>query len=170
MKTKRLILVRIIMNLLPETHFFNIKNKLLRWAGIKIGRNVRICSSVRFLGNGEIEIGNDVWIGHESMIVSTSSIKIGNHVDIAPRVFIGTGTHEIDSNGPHSAGKGKNISVCVGNGVWICVNSTILPGSDIGNKTIIAAGSVVKGFLPERVIAGGNPAAPLKTLEDGEKK
>ena len=170
MKTKRLILVRIIMNLLPETQFFNIKNKLLRWSGVKIGRNVRICSSVRFLGNGEIEIGNDVWIGHETMIVSTSFIKIGNHVDIAPRVFIGTGTHEIDSTGTHSAGKGKNIPVRIGDGVWICVNSTILPGSDIGDKTIIAAGSVVKGFLPEQIVAGGNPAVLLKPLEDREIK
>lgn len=170
MKTKRLILIRKIMNFLPETRFFHIKNKLLRWAGVKIGKNVRICSSVQFLGSGEIEIGDDVWIGHEVMIVSTARIKIGSHVDIAPRVFIGTGTHEIDSNGSHSAGKGKNIPVFIGDGVWLCVNSTILPGSDIGNKTVIAAGAVVKGVLPERIVAGGNPARPLKSLERGQEK
>lgn len=38
MKTKRLILIRKIMNFLPETRFFHIKNKLLRWAGVKIGK------------------------------------------------------------------------------------------------------------------------------------
>ena len=42
----------IIFRLLPETSCFALKRALLRLAGAKIGRNVRICSSVHVLGCG----------------------------------------------------------------------------------------------------------------------
>jgi acetyltransferase-like isoleucine patch superfamily enzyme len=41
----------------------------------------------------------------------------------------------------------------------------VLPGSKIGDHTVVSAGSVVRGDLPPRVLAVGNPATPVKDLE-----
>lgn len=68
MKTSRLWLYSLFCRLMPETRFFGLKASLLRWCGAKIGMNVRICSSASFYGCGELNIGDDVWIGHRTMI------------------------------------------------------------------------------------------------------
>jgi acetyltransferase-like isoleucine patch superfamily enzyme len=41
----------------------------------------------------------------------------------------------------------------------------VLPGSEIGDHTVVAARSVVKGVLPPRVLATGNPAVVVRQLE-----
>lgn len=164
MNTKRLYFVWLLLRFLPETGFWNLKNSLYRWCGVKIGTHVRICSSVRIFGPGTLEIGDDVWIGHQVMLSTGCLIKIGSHVDIAPRVYMGTGTHEIDPTGSHSAGAGVQHVIRIGDGVWLCAASIILPGVEIGNKAVIAAGSVVNSPIEPMVIAGGAPCKKIKEL------
>lgn len=115
---------------LPETRFFALKCWILKQAGVKIGKNVRICSSIRIIGNGKLSIGDDSWIGPQTLISCSfpAEVKIGKNVDIAPKVYIGTGTHEIDMIGLHSAGKGVNLSIMIEDGVWICAGVLLLPG------------------------------------------
>ena len=43
---------------------------------------------------------------------------------------------------------------------WCC--SVILPGIEIGQKSIIAAGSVVNSNIPPYTIAAGVPCKPIK--------
>ena len=140
---------------------------MLKFAGAIVGQNVRICSSVKFLGNGKLSIGNNCWIGPETFITSTSPniVYIGNNVDIAPRVYIGTGSHEIDMVGPHSAGKGISIDVTINDGAWLCTNAVILPGVIIGKKTVVAAGSVVNRNIDDYCIVAGNPGKVVKEFD-----
>jgi acetyltransferase-like isoleucine patch superfamily enzyme len=112
-----------------------------------------------------LEIGDDTWIGHQVFIASGSSVRVGKCVDIAPKVFIGTGTHELDTEGEHSAGPGINRDVIIDDGVWLGACATILPGTSIGHKSVVAAGSVVSRDVPERKIVGGVPAKILKNLD-----
>lgn len=165
MKSITLYIVSMIIRNLPETRAFGIKRILYRWAGATVGKNVRICSSVRILGAGNLEIGDNTWIGHETLIVASSNIKIGKDVDIAPRVFIGTGTHIIDINSPNVAGEGISKDIKIGDGCWLCVNTSILPGVEIGKKSIVGAGAVVtKSFVEESIIIAGIPAKELKRI------
>lgn len=151
--------------LLPETSCFALKRALLRLAGAKIGRNVRICSSVHVLGCGELVIGDDVWIGHEVFISTTSRVEIGNYVDIAPMVYIGTGTHRIDTEGLHAAGEGISGDIKIEDGVWLCARSTLLPGVVIGKNSVVAAGALVaKSFPVSRILIGGIPAIEIKKI------
>lgn len=39
--------------------------------------------------------------------------------------------------------------VIIGNNVWIGANSVILRGTEVGDNSVIAAGSVVKGKIPK---------------------
>jgi putative colanic acid biosynthesis acetyltransferase WcaF len=159
-----LYLYSLIACFLPETRFFSLKCWILKQAGVKVGKNVRICSSVRIVGNGKLAIGDDTWIGPLTFISSTfpAEVNIGGNVDIAPRVYIGTGSHEIDMIGLHSAGKGVNSSIVIDDGVWICAGVILLPGVRIGKKSIIGAGSVVTKDIPEFLLGVGNPCRIAK--------
>lgn len=154
----------IIFRLLPETKCFGVKAVLLRLAGAQIGNNVRICSSATILGSGELIIGNDTWIGHQVLLSATSKIEIGSCVDIAPQVYIGTGSHKLDRLGSHSAGEGFSEDIKIGNGAWLCTGSKILPGVHIGAKTVVAAGSVVTVSFAPNILIGGIPAKKIKDI------
>lgn len=56
--------------------------------------------------------------------------------------------------------------IVVGNDVYIGVRSIILPGVNIGNNCIIAAGSVVTKNVPDNSVIGGIPAKFIKTSDD----
>jgi acetyltransferase-like isoleucine patch superfamily enzyme len=149
---------------LPPTRFFSLKRLLYKFAGVKIGKNVRIASSAKILGSGDLTIGDNTWIGHEVIIFCSDKIFIGKDCDIAPRVYMGNGTHSVESQGTKAAGKGISLPITIGDGCWICANCTILPLTKIGECSIVAAGSVVKGKIPSRELWGGIIAKKIRKL------
>lgn len=157
-------LIKLLFYILPETRLFGFKVSLLRAAGISAGDNVRICSSATILGSGSLKIDDDTWIGHQVLICASSRVMIGKAVDIGPRVYIGTGTHEINSNSAHSAGAGMNKDVIIEDGAWLGAGSIILPGITVGEKSVVAAGAVVTEDVPERVLVAGVPARVVREL------
>ena len=48
----------------------------------------------------------------------------------------------------------------------IGANSTLLPGIEIGADALVGAGSVVVRDVPPGAVMAGNPARPLKTIND----
>ena len=56
--------------------------------------------------------------------------------------------------------------IVVGNNVFIGVRSIIMPGVHIGDRCIIAAGSVVTKDVPPNQVWGGVPAKFIKTTDD----
>lgn len=155
---------RLIFSVLPETKCFGLKRTLLRFAGAKIGNNVRVCSSAMIIGIGELEIGDNTWVGHRTIIVASSSVKIGGNVDIAPNVFIGDGTHGITPEKDRIADLEITKDVVIGNGCWLCANSIILPGVSIGKKCVVAAGTVVTKSFDDMKLIAGVPAEVKKEL------
>lgn len=115
--------------------------------------------------NASISVGNNTRI-HGSCIHAFEKIEIGENCLIAANCQI------FDSNG-HStkislrhSNQGNSKPIKIGNNVWIGTGCVILPGTMIGNGSIIAAGSVVLGEIPEHTIFGGNPAKLLKKIEN----
>ncbi|MEG2063407.1 MAG: acyltransferase [Kiritimatiellia bacterium] len=165
MNSFRLWIYHLIIKNLPETRFFALKVRLLRWCGAEIGSNVRISSSVLFLGTGRLTIGNDVWIGSGCFFstVGKAEIKIGSYIDFGPYVMILTGSHHIEPNENHIGGLGTAQSVVVEEGCWIGARATILPGVSLASKTIVAAGAVVtRSSLECKTLIAGVPATLKK--------
>ena len=166
MKPTRLWLFKLLTFLLPETRCYAFKVSLLRWCGATIGQNVRIVSGVEIVGNGKLSIGDDVFIGAGSRIVAVApaEVIIGSHIDIAPQVLILTGTHLVEPEGSHMAGRGEARSVKIGDGCWLCARAAILPGVSLAEKTVVAAGSVVTQDVVEyETLVAGVPAKKVKS-------
>lgn len=115
-------------------------------------------------GQGSIILGNKVGL-NGTVIVSKKSISIGSGTMIAPNVII------VDSDFHQTWPPDQRLysdttnfdrDVKIGCNVWIGMNSLILKGAEIGDNTIIAAGSIVTGKIPANCIAAGNPATPIK--------
>lgn len=150
---------------MPPTRFFGAKRTVLRWAGAKIDENVRCVSSATFLLGGPLAIKRDTWIGHDVLIVGgDAAVTIGESCDVAPRVTFATGSHQIRDVGPRVAGAGYSLPITIGDGSWICTGATILGGTTIGERSIVAAGAVVKGNFPPRSLIGGVPARVIRDL------
>lgn len=169
MKSSRLYVYNIINIFIPLTRLFRLKRVLLCWAGAALGDNVRIVSSAVFSLTGALEIGEDTWVGHRVLVVGGDArVSVGNYCDIAPAVTLVTGSHNILDNGLRVAGQGYSLPITIGNGCWVCAGAVILGGTSIGEKSVVAAGAVVKGDFPPRSLIGGVPARVLRTLSDDD--
>ena len=128
-----------------------------------------ITSSYMVVHSGaQLHIGNNSGIS-DTVIVCTTSITIGYYVNI------GNGTIIIDSDMHHldwqtridreSDRQGlNNQPVTIGNHVFIGMRTIILKGVTIGDKSVVAAGSVVCRDIPPCEMWGGNPAHFIKKI------
>lgn len=165
MRTCLSYLNNLIFPLIPESHGFGLKRFLLRLAGAKIGCNVKISSSLKVYGAGELIIGENTWIGYQVTIVTSSRVEIGRNVDIAPKVYIGTGSHTIDPTATRIAAADISKDVTISDGCWLCACATILPGTIIGKMNVVAAGAVVTHpFCETGILIAGVPATKKKQL------
>jgi maltose O-acetyltransferase len=79
------------------------------------------------------------------------------------KVMILTGSHEIDVEGGHIAGKGIASNVEIEDGCWLGARSMVLPGVTIAKKNILAAGSVMTTSSEiEKSLWAGVPAKMKK--------
>jgi len=117
------------------------------------------------IGGGNLSIGDNTWIGHRCLISVSSEITIGKDCDIAPDVYIGTGSHCITPNGIKIGGGEYSKDIIVGDGSWICAKSTILPGVSLGNMCVVAAGSVVNCSCEKFGLIAGVPAKLKRILK-----
>jgi acetyltransferase-like isoleucine patch superfamily enzyme len=167
MNAKKLFIYSIIMFFIPPTRLFNFKRFLIRWCGAKVDENVRIVSSARFNLTGDLTIGKNTFIGHDVIFVGgEASILIGENCDVAPRVIFVTGSHKIDKNGERAAGDGYSLPITIGNGSWICTGAIVLGGTNLGLKSIVSSGSVVKGIFEGGYIIAGSPAKKIRKIND----
>lgn len=95
-------------------------------------------------------------------VQSLNGIYIGDNILIGPGVKIISSNHSLDFDR-------KSIEcrpIVIGSNVWIGANSIILPGVNIQDNCVIAAGSVVtKTFVGESLLLAGNPAKVIKTIK-----
>ena len=64
--SKRIYFVNLLLAVLPNSSCQSLKAKLLRWAGVKVGKDVEVFQGVNIQGVGDIEIGDGTFIGHEA--------------------------------------------------------------------------------------------------------
>lgn len=98
-------------------------------------------------------------------LYNDSFVSIGRNTKIGFNVSLITVTHEIGQSNCRG-GECVAKSITIGDGVWICANSTILPGVSIADGCIIAAGAVVTKSTEPNGMYAGVPARRIKELKD----
>ena len=115
--------------------------------------------------NGSISLGNYILISPGTSIRSAESIDIGDSTMIASDVVItDSDWHGIYDRTDYVA---TPKPVKIHKNVWIGERSIILKGPQIGENSIIGAGSVVHGDIPPNSVYAGNPAKEVKKLDEG---
>ena len=162
---------------------------VLLWGGknIYIGKNVRfnsirniyLSNNFRIYNNSNVimieeyagvklspslHIGKNVQIGDNFTCYCSDKLVIQDNCLIASGVMITTENHgtnpEIKESYAETALESKPIEI--ENGCWIGEKAMILPGVRIGERSIIAAGSVVTKPFPSYCIIAGVPAKIIK--------
>jgi acetyltransferase-like isoleucine patch superfamily enzyme len=133
-------------------------------AGVHLCRGVKLEPSVLDGGtsHGRIELGDKVYVGERTTIVSHARIAVGHRVMIAHGCSLMDMNHGIAPGGPPSLQPPTTAEVIVGDECWLGAHVIVLPGVRIGAGTIVGAGSVVTKSLPENVIAAGVPARVIR--------
>lgn len=140
---------------------------------IEIGNRVSIGPSCRLeaypddpLSSGQVpmlKIGNRVRLEHRVQLSCLHSLIIEEEALIASGCYISDNNHSIDPTGPPYMDQPSTFApTLIGRGVWIGQNVCVLAGSVIGERSVIGAGSVVKGYIPPYSIAVGAPARVVK--------
>jgi len=114
--------------------------------------------------NGSISLGSYILISPGTSIRSAESIDIGDSTMIASDVVItDSDWHGIYDRTDYVA---TPKPVKIHKNVWIGERSIILKGTQIGENSIIGAGSVVHGDIPPNSVYAGNPAKEVKKLDE----
>ncbi len=91
-----------------------------------------------------------------------NGINFGKNVWIGPKVSIISQNHNVNNYNEWD----EASPIDIGDNCWLGNNITILPGVELGEHTVVAAGSVVTKSFPEgNQIIGGIPAKVIKELD-----
>jgi acetyltransferase-like isoleucine patch superfamily enzyme len=146
---------------------------------IVIGKGVRLSGkpSIGFSGRSghrpEFVVGDGTFIGHQCGFRIARSVRIGKHCLLAGGVSVmDMDGHPLDAtrrrDGEPTPPEGI-APVVIGDDVWIGAGALIVKGVAIGDRSIVAAGSVVTKEVPPDVVVAGNPAKVVKNLVEPSK-
>ena len=129
------------------------------------------CRFVTHFPSSLIIIKKDTGLNGTSIIARSKKIILGERVKIAPNVSIFDSPFHylwpVNKRAKYNTFE-LDKDVIIGNDVWICTGSLILPGANIGDGSVVAANSLVNKSFPSNCLIGGIPAKIIKFL--GEEK
>ncbi len=162
-----------------ECHF-----KARKAGSIQIGKNVHLLAGwrsnrvgltnpvlIQTLGDGMICIGS--YFGGSAIVLSArTKIEIGEYVGLGANVrMFDHDFHALNfiERRPTHEEEGRYLKsepITIEDDVFIGTNAIILKGVTIGQRTIVAAGSVVfRGSYPADSILAGNPARVISQIK-----
>ena len=138
----------------------SLRRALLRLAGLRIGAKVTGLKHCGFQSN-QVSIGDGSFVNAGCQFEGFGRIDIGRDVFLGPQVMILTSTHEVDKEG-QVARMPASRPVRVGDRCWLGARVMVLPGVTIGEGTIIGAGAVVTRDCKPGAVYVGVPARQLR--------
>lgn len=109
--------------------------------------------------NIKIGIGTAPGLSPGCYIQGGGKVFLGDYTIVGPNVGIISANHSLKNYNIHDKG-----TVIIGDYCWIGMNSVILPNIELGDHTIVAAGSVVTKSFEGYCVIAGSPARIIKKL------
>jgi acetyltransferase-like isoleucine patch superfamily enzyme len=135
---------------------------------VRIGNRCRIEHDVYFHFDGICKSGARILIGDDCFIGAGCEFNIVERIELGNHCLIAAGSRFIDHN--HGIALGEHIGsqpcsaapISIGEHVWVGANAVILAGVEIGNGSVVGAGSVVTHSVPSNAIVAGVPARMIQ--------
>jgi acetyltransferase-like isoleucine patch superfamily enzyme len=155
-------------------HWVQGKGDILLGDDVLVDGKCSISFAARFAERPALEVGDHTIISHDCSFAIGRRITIGRHCLIARGVWMfDSSGHPTDPAArlaglPPEADKVRPITI--GDNVWIGSRSLIFPGTTIGEGSVVAAGSAVRGEVPSYTLVAGNPARQVASLRKAPER
>jgi acetyltransferase-like isoleucine patch superfamily enzyme len=127
----------------------------------KIGENSKILTNNTFTGKALFQMGKD------SRVIYNHKFDVSNSIIIGNRTWIEGDYSQVWTHGSLKTKKGKDLSVQIGNDVYVGSSALIAPGVKVESYNLIGLGSVLlKSISTTNNVISGNPAEIIKTGVD----
>ena len=132
----------------------------------KFGQNSLIEPPFHCVYGQNIEIGENVYLNFQCVILDCNKVRIGDHTMIGPNVQIYTAAHDLQAE---TRIQGWEVAkpITIAERVWIGGGAILLPGVSIGRNAVVGAGAVVTHDVPANTIVVGNPARVIREIKQG---
>ncbi|MGX6604302.1 sugar O-acetyltransferase [Micromonosporaceae bacterium Da 78-11] len=116
------------------------------------------------------DYGSQTFVGARTFVnfglisLDVATVTIGDDVQIGPNVQLLTAYHPVAA-GPRRDKWEAARPITIGHNVWLGGGVLVLPGVTVGDNTVVGAGAVVTRDLPADVVAVGNPARVVRSVE-----
>jgi maltose O-acetyltransferase len=132
------------------------------------GPNVYLEKGFQCEYGDNILVGANFYCNFNCVMVDYSTITIGDNTMIGPNVTVCTATHPVRAaERCNPEGREYALPIRIGSQVWIGTGAIINPGVTIGDRAVIASGSVVTKDVPADTLVAGVPAVPKKHIDNG---
>lgn len=129
-----------------------------------IPQSTTICPPFHCDHGTGIILGENVFMNYDCIMLDGGYIRIGKHTLVGPHCQFYTPQHPMDYVERREE-KETAYPITIGEDCWLGGNVVVCPGVTIGNRCIIAAGSVVTKDIPDDSLAAGIPAVVKRSLK-----
>lgn len=129
-----------------------------------IPQSTTICPPFHCDHGTGIILGENVFMNYDCIMLDGGYIRIGKHTLVDPHCQFYTPQHPMDYVERREE-KETAYPITIGEDCWLGGNVVVCPGVTIGNRCIIAAGSVVTKDIPDDSLAAGVPAVVKRSLK-----
>lgn len=154
---ERELLFKVNNTLSTTLEYDNLIKKLFNH---NIGKNSRIVPPLQGVCFGEVEIGENVSIMSNCLMMARGKIIIEDGALIAANSQLISNNHDFHERAILIC---KPVRIC--KNAWIGAGATILPGVTVGENAVVAAGAVVTKDVAPNTVVGGNPAHFIKSID-----
>lgn len=160
-----------------KSHHTVIWNYGYNWLdSIKIGKNVVVMANAEIVvfkhthhsnKEGRLVLGDNTVIATGVNIrAAGGDIVIGNNSGVGELCVLVAANHTVKKESLYlkSRWDESKTGVILGENVWIGASCSLLPGTRVGDNSVIAAGSVVSKEIPANEVWGGVPAKKIRDV------
>ena len=144
----------------------DLPNDSVAWAPCHIGKGLLIGTNCSI--GALAHVGRNITLGDGCRI--QGGAYIADRCVLSDGVFVGPNATLLNDRYPPSGNSEQWRPVIVHSNAVIGGGATVLPGVEIGEHAVLAAGSTATKNVPDNEVWAGNPAKFLMTRSEYEQK